>query len=60
MEKIWFKNYPPYSPKTIETNQYESLVEMFEAAIKRHPDIPAYINMGQILTFRKLEERSRS
>ncbi|MDY2947684.1 MAG: long-chain-fatty-acid--CoA ligase FadD [Mannheimia varigena] len=60
MEKIWFNNYPPYSPKTIETNQYDSLVEMFEAAIKRHPDIPAYINMGQILTFRKLEERSRA
>ncbi|MFA9500146.1 long-chain-fatty-acid--CoA ligase FadD [Mannheimia sp. E30BD] len=60
MEKVWFNNYPPYSPKTIETNQYESLVEVFEAAIKRHPDIPAYINMGQILTYRKLEERSRS
>lgn len=60
MEKIWFKNYPPYSPQTIETNQYESLVEMFEAAIQKHPDIPAYINMGQVLTFRKLEERSRA
>ncbi|AGI33182.1 TPA: long-chain-fatty-acid--CoA ligase FadD [Mannheimia haemolytica] len=60
MEKIWLNNYPPYSPKTIETDQYESLVEMFEAAIQRHPDIPAYINMGQVLTFRKLEERSRS
>lgn len=60
MEKIWLNNYPPYSPKTIETDQYESLVEMFEAAINRHPDIPAYINMGQVLTFRKLEERSRS
>lgn len=60
MEKIWFRNYPSNSSKTIETNQYESLVEMFEAAIQRHPDIPAYINMGQILTFRKLEERSRA
>lgn len=60
MEKIWFNNYPPYSPQTIKTDQYESLVEMFETAIQRHPDMPAYINMGQILTFRKLEERSRS
>ena len=33
---------------------------MFEAAVKRHPDMPAYINMGQVLTFRKLEERSRA
>lgn len=60
MDKIWLNNYPPYSPKTIEVNQYESLVDMFEAAIKRHLDIPAYINIGQILTFRKLEERSRA
>lgn len=60
MEKIWFKNYPPYSPQTIEAEQYETLVEMFEKAIQRHPDIPAYINMGKVLTFRKLEERSRA
>ena len=60
MEKIWFDNYPPGAEKTINVKQYESLVEMFESAIKRHPDIPAYINMGQVLTFRKLEERSRA
>ncbi len=60
MEKIWFDNYPPNAEKTIDVTKYESLVEMFEAAVKRHPDMPAYINMGQILTFRKLEERSRA
>ena len=60
MEKIWFDNYPPNAEKTIDVTKYESLVEMFEAAVKRHPDMPAYINMGQVLTFRKLEERSRA
>lgn len=60
MDKIWFDNYPPEAAKTIDVNQYESLVEMFEKAVRRHPDIPAYINMGQVLTFRKLEERSRA
>ena len=33
---------------------------MFDKAVREHPDRPAYINMGQILTFRKLEERSRA
>lgn len=60
MEKIWFENYPPNSEREIDVDKYESLVEMFEQAVQRHPDMPAYINMGQILTFRKLEERSRA
>ncbi|MBR0573276.1 MULTISPECIES: long-chain-fatty-acid--CoA ligase FadD [Pasteurellaceae] len=60
MGKIWFKNYPPTAEKTVDVDKYESLLEMFENAIRRHPDIPAYINMGKVLTFRKLEERSRA
>lgn len=60
MEKIWLNNYPDNAPHTINPEQYGSLVEMFEQAVKRNPDIPAYINMGQVLTYRKLEERSRA
>lgn len=33
---------------------------MLDKAIREHPDRPAYVNMGQVLTFRKLEERSRA
>lgn len=60
MDKIWLKNYPEGAAHTIDVEEYSSLVEMFEKAVARHPDIAAYINMGQILTFRKLEERSRA
>ncbi|QIW15990.1 long-chain-fatty-acid--CoA ligase [Pasteurellaceae bacterium RH1A] len=60
MEKIWFDNYPPQAERELDLNKYESLLAMFEAAVQRHPDMPAYINMGQVLTFRKLEERSRA
>ncbi|WGE47592.1 long-chain-fatty-acid--CoA ligase FadD [Actinobacillus equuli] len=60
MDKIWLKNYPEGSAHTIDVNQYESLLEMFESAVLKHPDMPAYINMGKVLTFRKLEERSRA
>ncbi|QLB21350.1 long-chain-fatty-acid--CoA ligase [Vespertiliibacter pulmonis] len=60
MEKIWFDNYPDGATREINPDQYESLIEMFERSVQRHPDIPAYINMGKILTYRKLEERSRA
>ena len=60
MEKLWFNNYPQGAARHLDVAQYESLVEMFEQAVLRHPDIPAYNNMGQILTYRKLEERSRA
>ncbi|HBO37276.1 MAG TPA: long-chain-fatty-acid--CoA ligase FadD [Pasteurellaceae bacterium] len=60
MEKIWVKNYPEGSPQEIDVSKYESILDMFNKAIREHPDRPAYINMGKTLTFRKLEERSRA
>ena len=60
MEKIWFQNYPEGAEKFLDTSKYESILDMFGKAVREHPDRPAYINMGQVLTFRKLEERSRA
>lgn len=60
MEKIWFQNYPEGAEKYLDTSKYESILDIFNKAIREHPDRPAYINMGQVLTFRKLEERSRA
>ncbi|WP_373099899.1 MULTISPECIES: long-chain-fatty-acid--CoA ligase FadD [Pasteurellaceae] len=60
MEKPWFKNYPADSEFELNTSEYENILDMFDRAIRAHPDRAAYINMGQVLTFRKLEERSRA
>lgn len=60
MEKVWLKRYPADVPAEIDPNQYASLVEMFEQSVARFADQPAFINMGQVMTFRKLEERSRA
>ena len=60
MEKVWFQNYPEGSPTTLDTSKYDSILDILDKAIREHPDRPAYINMGQVLTFRKLEERSRT
>ncbi|PVX42897.1 long-chain acyl-CoA synthetase [Pasteurella langaaensis DSM 22999] len=60
MEKIWYQNYPEDASREIDTSRYNNLLDMFELAVRTHPDRPAYINMGKVLTFRKLEERSRA
>lgn len=60
MESLWLNNYPKNLPQKIDTTVYTNLLEMFEFAVRTHPDRAAYINMGQVLTYRKLEERSRA
>ncbi|MBC8949491.1 MULTISPECIES: long-chain-fatty-acid--CoA ligase FadD [Xenorhabdus] len=60
MEKVWLKHYPADVPAEIDPDRYSSLIEMFENAVARYADQVAFINMGEVMTFRKLEERSRA
>ncbi|PLR35410.1 long-chain-fatty-acid--CoA ligase FadD [Chimaeribacter californicus] len=59
MEKVWLTRYPSDVPAEIDPDRHGSLIEMFENAVLRYADQPAFINMGEVMTFRKLEERSR-
>lgn len=60
MEKVWLKRYPADVPENIDPDRYSSLVEMFENAALKYADSPAFINMGEVMTYRKLDERSRA
>ncbi|WP_413284016.1 long-chain-fatty-acid--CoA ligase FadD [Vibrio sp. MA40-2] len=60
MNKPWLSHYPSDVPKEINPDQYQSLIEMFENAVRNYADQPAFENMGSIMTYRKLEERSRA
>ena len=60
VEKFWLKRYPAGVPAEINPDIYPSLVEMFEASAAQYGDQPAYINMGQTLTYRGLEQQSRA
>ncbi|WP_431889695.1 long-chain-fatty-acid--CoA ligase FadD [Pectobacterium colocasium] len=60
MEKIWLSRYPADVPAEIDPDRYSSLIEMFENSVRRYADRPAFVNMGEVMTFRKLEERSRA
>ncbi|GAB1440394.1 long-chain-fatty-acid--CoA ligase FadD [Providencia sp.] len=60
MEKIWLKNYPADVPEEIDPDRFASLAELLENAVSQYADQPAFINMGAVMTYRKLEERSRA
>lgn len=60
MDKVWLSRYPSDVPETIDPDSYPSLVEMFEQSVHKYADQPAFMNMGSVMTFRKLEERSRA
>ncbi len=60
LQKVWLNRYPEDVPANINPDRYLSLVDLFERAATRFADSPAFINMGEVMTFRKLEERSRA
>jgi len=60
LKKVWLNRYPADVAAEINPDRYQSLVDMFEQAAARYADQPAFVNMGEVMTFRKLEERSRA
>jgi long-chain acyl-CoA synthetase len=60
VEPIWLKRYPAGVPATIDPGTYASIVEMFDAACRRHRDAPAFTCMGTTLSYGELDERSRA
>ncbi|MEM6050168.1 long-chain-fatty-acid--CoA ligase FadD [Erwinia sp. P7711] len=60
MNKVWLNRYPADVPAEISADRYTSLIDLFEQAVKRYAEQPAFINMGQAMTYQQLEERSRA
>lgn len=59
MEKVWLKHYQQGVPAEINPDEYSSLVSMFEESCARYADKPAYVNMGQQLSYEELGVKSR-
>lgn len=60
MDKIWFKNYDPGVPQTIDPDQYASIPDMLIEAFKKYPNNPCFINFGEALTFKQVDEFSQA
>ncbi|MGI9301400.1 MAG: AMP-binding protein, partial [Gammaproteobacteria bacterium] len=59
MQKIWLESYPEGVPAEIDPGAHCSLIEMFEQACARFAERPAFANMGHVMSFRELDEKSR-
>ncbi|SHG81203.1 long-chain-fatty-acid--CoA ligase FadD [Ferrimonas marina] len=60
MDKPWLNSYADNVPTEINPDQYQNLLELFEESCRTYADQIAFINMGAILTYRRLEEQSRA
>jgi len=59
MENIWLKSYPPGVPAEVDIQEHRSLGEVFDKSVARFGSLPAYVNMGQTITYAGLERQSR-
>jgi long-chain acyl-CoA synthetase len=60
MDKIWLKEYQKGVPFEINPDQYSSLVQLAEEAFAKYPDCPAFSNMGEIISFKQLNDLSNA
>ena len=58
MERAWFKSYPKGVPHEINPEEYDSLVDLFEVAFEKYGDLPAFENMGKILSYNEIDQYS--
>jgi long-chain acyl-CoA synthetase len=59
VDKPWLKEYPAGVPHDIGSLSYASLTELFEDSCQRFGDLPAFSNMGTVMTYAELEQKSR-
>lgn len=59
MSKVWFKNYDPGVPHTIDVNEFKNITEILEFGFSKFAHRPAFHNMGTTLTFGQIDVLSR-
>ncbi|QDP72628.1 AMP-binding protein [Legionella israelensis] len=59
MDKRWLEHYQDGIPKQINTDQYSSLVALFDESCAKYNERTAYDNMGTEISYADLEKLSR-
>ncbi|MDX1754920.1 MAG: AMP-binding protein [Marinobacter sp.] len=52
--------YPAGTPQEVDLEKYQSMIEVFEQAVKKYADRPAFSAVGVTLTYRDLDTQSRN
>ncbi len=60
MEKVWLNSYPKGIPSEIEKIPYASLAEFIEKKSIEYASLPAYSCMDKTLTYREIDQLSKS
>jgi long-chain acyl-CoA synthetase len=58
MSAPWFSKYPKGIPHEIGPYEYDSLIELFDVAVKKFPNRVAFDNFGKQITFREVDEQA--
>lgn len=57
MEKIWLKKYPVGVSPEINPEAYQSVYQVYEEAVRKFGDRPAFTNLGVTMSFKDLEKQ---
>jgi long-chain acyl-CoA synthetase len=52
--------YPAGVPRNVDLNKYRSMVDVFDQAVKKYADKPAFSAVGATLTYKDLDTQSRN
>ncbi|HTN35176.1 MAG TPA: AMP-binding protein, partial [Marinobacter sp.] len=59
-EQFYQDKYPTGVPREVDLSKYQSMVDVFEQAVKKYADRPAFSAVGTTLTYRDLDTQSRN
>ena len=58
-ERPWLAHYPAGVPAEIDLDEFASINDIFDSALKKYRDKTAFISMGKSITYGELERLSR-
>ena len=58
-QRPWLAHYPAGVPAQIDMDEFAAITDVFDAALLKYRDKPAFSNMGKTITYAELERLSR-
>lgn len=59
-EQFYQDKYPAGIPREVDLSKYKNMVDVFEQAVKKYAEKPAFSAVGVTLTYRDLDTQSRN
>jgi long-chain acyl-CoA synthetase len=56
--KPWHNSYPKDVPAEVNVEKYDSLADLLVESFKEYGDLPAFENMGKVISFNELDQLS--